>query len=231
MANSYSVRPGKIDLKLNPKETALIVIDMQNGFGAPEGSFGRFDPEYPKTVQKVVPTIRKAIDYCHQEGIPVLYTRQTHVIEFFKAGLHAFVGRELAAFREAGVQICVKGTDDTEILDELKPIEKDYVFEKNKASSFYMTWLELWLRYFHTKTLLITGCNTGYCVIHTTQDAAARDLDVIIVEDGVNDPVPYIHETVLELIDRRFGRVLTWENIQNVLDKFPEEVKISGSKP
>jgi nicotinamidase-related amidase len=231
MGDSYSQRPGEITLKLNPKETCLIVIDMQKGFGAPNGSFGRFDPEYPKMIQKVVPTIRTAVDYCHQAGIPVCYTKQTHVIEFFAAGLHAFSGRELTAIREAGVRICVKGTEDTDILDELKPAEKDYVFEKNKASSFYMTWLELWLRYFHTKTLLITGCNTGYCVIHTVQDAFARDLDVIVVEDGVNDPIPYIHGALLELIDRRFGRVLPWKTIQGVLGKFPEAVKISGAKP
>ncbi len=182
-------------------------------------------------IQKVVPTIRMAVDYCHRVGIPVCYTKQTHVPEFFAAGLHAFTGREHTAIREAGVRICVKGTEDTEILDELKPTEKDYVFEKNKASSFYMTWLDLWLRYFHTKTLLVTGCNTGYCVIHTVQDAFARDLDVIVVEDGVNDPIPYIHETLLELIDRRFGRVLTWNTIQSVLDKYPEAVKIPGAKP
>ena len=229
--SSYSIRPGEITLKLNPKETCLIVVDMQKGFGAPDGCFGRFDPEYPKTVQKVVPTIRTAIDYCHKVGIPVVYTKQTHVPEFFAAGLHAFVGRELVAIREAGIRICLKGTTDTDILDELEPTDKDYVFEKNKASSFYMTWLELWLRYFHTKTLLITGCNTGYCIIHTTQDAFARDLDVIVVEDGVNDPVPQIHNTLLELIDRRFGRVLAWKDIQTTLDKFPEEAKIAGAKP
>jgi len=229
--SSYSQRPGEVTLKIDPKEACLLVIDMQKGFGAPKGSFGRFDPEYPKTVQKVVPTIRAAIDYCHKVGIPVAYTKQTHVPEFFTANLHAFAGRELVAIREAGVRICMKGTEDTDVLDELKPTDKDYVFEKNKASSFYMTWLDLWLRYFHTRKLLITGCNTGYCIIHTVQDAFARDFDVIVVEDGVNDPVPYIHETVLELIDRRFGRVLPWKDIQTVLSRFPEEVKIPGTKP
>lgn len=229
--SSYSIRPGEITLKLNPKETCLLVIDMQKGFGAPNGSFGRFNPEWPLTVQKVVPAIRTAIDYCHKAGIPVVYTRQIHVPEFFDAGLHAFVGRRLAAVREAGVKICLKGTEDTEILDELKPSDKDYVIEKNKASAFYLTWLELWLRYFHTKTVLITGCNTGYCIIHTTQDAFARDLDVIVMEDGVNDPSPNIHETILELIDGRFGRVLAWKDIQTILDGFPDEVKIAGAKP
>jgi nicotinamidase-related amidase len=229
--SSYYIRPGEITLKLDPKETCLIVLDMQKGFGAPDGSFGRFDPNYTEAVQKVVPVIRTAIDYCHKAGIPVMYSQQTHVLEFFKSGLHAFVGRELEAFREAGIRICVKGTEDTEILDDLMPGEKDYVLEKNKGSFFYMTWLELWLRYFHTKTLLITGCATGSCVFYTTQDAYARDLDVIIVEDGVNDPVPYIHDTIIELIDRRFGRVIAWKNIQDVLDRFPDSVTIPGAKP
>ena len=231
MPYSYSQRPGEVTLNINPKEACLLVIDMQKGFVASDGSFGRFDPEYPKPVQKVVPVIRGAIEYCRRVGTPVVYTKQTHVPQFFAAGPYAYLGREIAAIRGAGFRPCMKGTEDAEILEELEVTEKDYVIEKNKASAFYMTWLDLWLRYFHTKTLLITGCETGYCVLHTTQDALARDLNVIVVEDGVSDPLPYVHDAVLQLIDMRFGRVLSWKNIQGALDKFPEGIRIPGAKP
>jgi nicotinamidase-related amidase len=230
MLNSYAQRPGDVILKISPKETCLLVIDMQEGFVSSNGSFGKFDPEYPKPLQKLLPIIRHAIEYCRGIGIPVVYTKQTHVPQFFSTA-PTYLGREIAAIRGAGFRVCMKGTKDADILEELKTTEKDHVIEKNKASAFYMTWLDLWLRYFHTRTLLITGCETGYCVLHTVQDAVARDLNVIVVEDGVGDPLSYIQDAVLQLIDMRFGRVLSWKNIECALDRFPEEFRISGAKP
>jgi ureidoacrylate peracid hydrolase len=231
MDPSYSTRPGGLILALNPAETVLLVIDMQKGFIDPNGSYGKFSPHYADSIRKLVPTVRTAIDYCHESAVQVVFSRQIHVPEFFAAGLHAFMGREKTAFEEAGLKLCLQGTSDVEIVEELTPETRDVVIDKNKASVFFNTWLDNYLKYFKTRTLLITGCVTGYCVLHSVYDAWARDFDVIVVEDAVGDPDARIHDAILEQIDRRFGRVLKWNEVERALAAFPDSWVIDGTRP
>lgn len=224
-------RPGEITLKLNPKTTCLLVIDMQNGYAHDKGTFGKAGRDIT-LIKKTIAPITSAVEYCREKEIPIFYTQQIYVPEFFDAHMHAFTGRELTkGLAKAGATyVCMKGTWDVEILDELKPTEKDYIIQKNKATAFYHTWFEMYLRYLKIRTIIVTGCNTGYCVLHTVLDSWARDFDTIIIEEGVGDHDPYIQDALLELFDRRFGRVLSLKYVIKALEKFPEELKISGAK-
>jgi len=223
--------PGAVTLRLDPTTTCLLIIDMQKDFVSTDGAFAKFNKEYVKLARKAIPIIQKASDFCRNKGIPVFYTKQIHVPEAFSAGLHSIFGREMSALRNAGIRFCIRGTEGTEIIDELKPKEKDYIVEKNKPSAFYNTWLELWLRYLRIRTILVTGVNTGYCVAHTVMDAWARDLDTIVIEDGIGDPFPFVHENLLALFDMRWGRVLKWESVEKALKSFPNSVELPGESP
>ena len=225
-------RPGEITLRLDPEATCLLVIDMQRGFVSEDGFVARQGFE-TGNVRKVVPVIREAIDYCHGKGIPVFFTQQVHVPEAFNEKglpkLHQFVGRELAHASEAeGYRLARRGTHDADFVEELKPTDSDYVITKNKPSAFYQTMFEVYLKYFKTKTILVTGCNTGYCVVSTNTEAWAREFDTITIEGGVGDTDPQLTEALLELFDRRFGRVLTLKNVMAALDAFPQPYIIHG---
>lgn len=219
-------RPGKLDLTLDPAKCVLVVIDMQNGFAHDEGSFGKHGRDI-SLAKNAISKIKEAISYCHDKNIPVIYTQQISVPEHSAAQLRQIIGRENIE-NLAKIHVCLKNTWDAEIVDELKPTKIDYVVEKNKPSAFYNTWFELWLRYFKVDTLLITGCNTGNCISHTAWDAYARDYNIISIEDGVGDVDPFIHEVLLELIDRRLGRVLKWNIVRETLEKYPDTLTIDG---
>ena len=230
--NTAYPRPGEITLKLDPKTTCLLVIDMQRGFIERDGFAARQGLEVGN-VRKTVPVIREAVDYCHRKGIPVFFTQQIHVPEAFDEKglpkLHQFIGRELAHAAEAeGYRLARKGTRDIEFIDALKPTERDYILPKNKPSAFYQTMFEIYLKYLKTKTILVTGCNTGYCVVSTNTEAWAREFDTITIEGGVGDTDPELNEALLELFDRRFGRVLTLKNVIDSLEAFPEPIKVQG---
>jgi ureidoacrylate peracid hydrolase len=179
-------------------------------------------------MRKAVGRIAAALNYSRAKGIHVIYTRQVNLPEFLSSGLHGFLGREVSEWFPAKTYLCLKDTWDAEIVAEIRPVETDVVVEKNKPSAFYSTWTELWLRNRNIKTLILTGCTTGMCVAHTAMDAYARDYDVLVVEDGVGDQDPALHEAMLQLLDRRFGRVLPWDSVQKILDAYPNEAKISG---
>jgi len=225
-------RPGEITLNLDPITTCLLVIDMQRGFVGENGFAARQGLQV-SNVRKTVPVIRQAVDFCHKKGIPVFFTQQIHVPEAFDERglpkLHQFIGRELAHTAEAeGYGIARKGTADVDFIDELKPAVGDYVLPKNKPSAFFQTMFEVYLKYLKIRTILVTGCNTGYCVVSTNTDAWARDYDTITIEGGVGDTDPKLTEALLEMFDRRFGRVLSLENVIGALETFPNSFKVKG---
>jgi nicotinamidase-related amidase len=167
--------------------------------------------------RKTIPVIQDAIDFAHGKNIAVIFTKQIHVPEAFAAGLHSALGREMSALREANVQFCMKDSEGAELISELVPAKGDYVIEKNKASAFYNTWLDIWLRYRKIRTLLIAGCSTGYCVAHTIMDAWARDFDTIAMRDCIGDAYPFVQENLLALFDMRWGRVMNWKDVRSSL--------------
>lgn len=222
-------RPGAASLRVDPKTAILFVIDMQNAFASPGGSFAKHGRDI-SLIEAAVHTIARAKRFCKEMGLPVLYTRQVNVPHMLPANLHGVVGREVGEWTPAKTYLCLDGTWDAEIVSELRPTKSDIVVEKNKSSAFYSAWTEVWLRQLGVKTIIITGCTTGMCVMHTSMEAFARDYDVLVAEDGVGDQDRFINNAVLEDIDRRFGRVLPWSGIEKVLRSYPREAKLAGQR-
>jgi nicotinamidase-related amidase len=63
------------DGNLDPRATALIVIDMQHDFLSPDGYFARQGYD-PTPLRAVLPVIGRLIAACRQAGVRVIHTRQ-----------------------------------------------------------------------------------------------------------------------------------------------------------
>lgn len=63
--------------KLNPSNTALIVVDMQNDFCAPDGLMARMGKNV-SGMDKMVDDIHTLVDVCESKHIPVFYTQQIY---------------------------------------------------------------------------------------------------------------------------------------------------------
>ena len=57
---------------INPKKTALIVIDMQNDFVAPGA------PLETPAARQIVPKLVEALKICREAGVKVIYTAHVH---------------------------------------------------------------------------------------------------------------------------------------------------------
>lgn len=183
---------------IQPQKTAVLVIDMQYDFiGA--------DAVIPCTcAPHIVQNIRKLLDYCHAAGIPVIYTQESHRPSLVD------MGRELDGDEPVH---CLEGSHGIEILEELKPLPRDYVIVKRRYSGFFQTDLKILLDGLGVDTLIITGAATDVCVRATATDAQQFGYFVLVPEDCVAGSSQARHEAALEHIRYVLGKVVSLRDI------------------
>ena len=154
-------------VRLPAKETAVIVVDMQNDFVKPGGKL-----VVPTALGTIEP-IRRLLERARASGVKVIYTQDTHYEgdpEFEIWGEHVRYG-----------------TWGWEIVDELKPVEgRDIVVRKTRYDGFYGTPLDDLLRVYGIRNLVITGTVANICVLHTAGSAALRWYKVYVPADSIS---------------------------------------------
>lgn len=174
-----------IDL-LDLKKSALLVIDLQNGFCHKDGNLGQSGVDTDR-LSSVIPPLKKVIERCNEVGMPVLWTVQEH---FEKDERRA--RKRLPSHTSKRKKItALAGTWDAEIVEELKDLitNPSYVIRKHRFGAFYETRLNVLLEMLGVETLFVTGLTTNACVDTSFREAYLRDFDVVGIEDcisGVN---------------------------------------------
>ncbi len=195
-------------LALDPAETALVVVDMQNGFCHPKGTLGQGRGE--ETVAQpaaIIPDILRAMDLCRRFGMRIWLTRQVHYDGDRGRERHRIKGHLDRGGKN--LQLCVRGSWDTELVDPIAAAVRpeDDVIVKHRSSGFYNTPLEVELRMRGIQVLIITGTTTSYCVDSTIRDAYARDFDVVVPVECVADRDEAAQRAVLTSVERFHGAV------------------------
>lgn len=183
--------------------TALLVIDMQNGFCKPDGAFAKLGLDV-SMCNAAIQGCRELIDAAHESGVPVIYTRYILRPDLKDAGylLHA----EKPAL--IGTRSLVYGAWDAEIVDELKPEPDDFVIDKTRYSAFYGTPLESILGTLGVRHLILAGVTTNICVDSTARDASYRDYASIIAADATGELERDRHDITLRTLGFAFGWVV-----------------------
>ncbi|MEM9682070.1 MAG: isochorismatase family protein [Pseudomonadota bacterium] len=91
--------------------------------------------------------------------------------------------------------------------EEYAPREKDVVVYKNKASCFFATPLESFLRYDGIDTIVICGISTSGCVRAAANDAFSHNFRVIVAEEAVGDRSRTAHRANLFDMDMKMADV------------------------
>ncbi|WP_341952986.1 isochorismatase family cysteine hydrolase [Salinibacterium sp. TMP30] len=191
--------------ELSAVDTALVVIDMQNGFCHPDGSIAQTMPIDANS--KVVPVVAGLVSAAHAAGMTVFWSIQEHIANDVSID-RSWLDNPQA---ELLVPPCLRGSWDSELLDDLSPLvhENDVKIVKHRASAFYGTGLEVELRMRGITHLVICGVTTSYCVDGTVRDAYSRDLGVTVVEDACGTPWPDLHAATMKNISLFHGTVTT----------------------
>ncbi len=201
-------------LKIDPKETALLVIDMQNGFCHPEGTLAR-DGADISMMREILPNVRRLVEICRGRGIPDIWTIQEHFAEDRSRELHKIPHHTAKRFRPP----CLKGTWDAEIVDELKPLidERSHLIRKQKFSAFYNTNLEVLTRILGARTLIVSGVSSNACVETSLREAYMRDYDLLIVEDCIGGVARDLHACAVRVWERFLGMVVTVNDLPDLI--------------
>lgn len=153
-------------------EKLLISIDMVNGF-VKEGNMA------DSYIQHIVPEHIKLIKQIQEKGGMIAFVKECHkenCREFNQYPAH-----------------CIEGTEEAELIDELKPFEKDaFVYLKNSTSMIYApNFLQDIDKMTKLKEIIIVGCCTDICILNSVIplqnyfDQKDREVKVIVPKNAV----------------------------------------------
>jgi ureidoacrylate peracid hydrolase len=199
-------------------KTALIIIDMQNGFCHEDGFMNKIGLDWTTSRDAIGP-VKQLADAARAADLPVFYTRYTLNPDYSDAGLITEIFPEIM---EANGM--VRDTWDAEIVDELPPKPGDRVVDKTRYSAFYDTDLEQQLRDLKTEALIVCGVTTNVCVESTVRDAFFRDIRVIVPSDATAAVTPELHEGALEDFRYSFGPVVTVAELEEAMQAMTTSV-------
>jgi ureidoacrylate peracid hydrolase len=185
-------------LAIDSRCTAVVVVDMQNDFGAEGGMFARAGIPID-AIAAAVDRIAEVLDGARRAGMTVVYLTMQFEPDLSDAGApnapnflkhkRLGFGEVVAAPDGRESRTLVKGTWGTEILPELAPEEGDIVVGKHRYSGFFETKLDAILRERHIESLVFTGCTTSVCVDSTLRDAFYRDYRCLLLSDCTGEPI------------------------------------------
>ncbi|MGH7985958.1 MAG: isochorismatase family protein [Candidatus Binataceae bacterium] len=177
------------------KRPALLVIDMQLGFTAPEKSpmAGNLDAQI-KAITQLVPAARKSRS-------PIVYT----IVAYDPSipGDGGLWPQKAPSLLELKI-----GSDLVELDPRLHREAEDLFLTKKYASAFLGTPLASTLVSRGVDTVVVTGCTTSGCVRATVVDALSYGFRPIIPEEAVGDRAQEPHVASLFDMDSKYGDVV-----------------------
>ena len=191
---------------LDPTKTALVVVDMQNGFMVPELGACRLQDGARDRAQHQPAGAGGARHRRHGDLDPDRLHRRD-ADELVDALRHdAAEGRASAA--KFSLSPSNKGY---EIFPDLKIEQTDLIVEKNRYSAFIQgsSNIEEVLRSRGLDTLLITGTVTNVCCESTARDAMMRNFKTIMITDGNAANTDEDHNAALNNFYLTFGDIMS----------------------
>jgi ureidoacrylate peracid hydrolase len=165
---------------LDPRKTALVVVDMQNAFMLP-GVAHSLCP----MAEKIVPNINRLAAAVRATGGTVVWIKTTFTPQALRdwSNYFAMVTPEQGKKRMAALTANSKGH---ELWSGLDVTTGDLIVEKNRFSAFIQGSSQLAevLRSRALDTLLITGTVTNVCCESTARDAMMLNFRTIMISDG-----------------------------------------------
>ncbi len=199
--------------EINP---ALLIVDMQNGFVSKGGSYDLMGLNVSR-YGEVVPSLKRLVAFCRRVKIPIFYSQA--VREESGIDLLTRSHRILPKSREERIKrrpICIRGSWDAEIVDELKPGLDDHVVIKRRDSVFQDTEVEVWLRSLGIDSIIFSGIDTSICVESSLRDAFNHGYDVVLISDATASNNLDHYNSTLDNIRNYYGLVMNLDEFTSI---------------
>jgi ureidoacrylate peracid hydrolase len=216
-------RPAALSLPL--ARAALIVVDMQNGYGSP-GGYREIIGRNIDGVKQVTDNNVRVIEAARAAGITVIFLQNGWDAELKNAGgpdspnWHKSNPLRLMRERpELKGKILTHGSWDFEFVPAIVPRPEEIIVPKARYSGFCGTELDNVLRARNIRHLIVTGLTSNVCVESTIREAYHREYFCLLVEDATQQSGQrFVHDAVVYNIETFFGWVTSTRDVCSALE-------------
>ena len=173
---------------------ALLIVDFINGFTDPRSGIGCDHSAALRVTAELLAAFRA-------RALPVVFT--THVYEVDHHGAGPFLDKV------PGLGVLTRGSQWVKVDQRIRPRADELIIEKQYASAFFATTLDIELKSRGVDTVIVAGCTTSGNVRASVLDAMQHGLRTLVVRDAVGDRCATMHEANLADIDAKYADVLT----------------------
>jgi ureidoacrylate peracid hydrolase len=188
---------------VDPRRSALIVIDMQNAFVA-EGA-----PLETPGARAMLPRLERLIRFAREHRMPIVWTQSDH-----RPPYGGLMLRKFPIIQQQ--RVLWRGEPSFNMYPEMLQPEEgalEYRIVKHKFDAFFETDLDAILRFHRVDTVIVTGTATNACCESTARTAFMRDYQVAFPSDANATFDSAMHEATLRNIELLFGRVMTTDEL------------------
>ena len=192
-------------VKLDPKKSAIIVIDMQKGIATMERNLE------PYSAHEVIVNVAKLVNRFRQLNATV-----------FLVHVASHDGKDMLTpllDQEPQWSIKDRPKDFAEFIDEIKPISSDIIITKKQWSAFYGTELDLQLRRREINTIVLCGISTNIGVETTAREAYQHGYNQVFAVDAMSAITKEEHDASQKFIFPKIGLMRTTEQVLDMLGK------------
>lgn len=200
---------------LDPAKTALIVIDLQNGFMMDDVAHALCT-----MAREIVPNVNRLASAVRETGGHVFWIQNTHDESCLESwsNMHAMTLPEKTAKR---IESMSEGTLGHQLWDALDVHDDDSKVLKYRYSAFLPGYSKLpdILKEGGFDTVLITGTVTNVCCESSARDAMMMNFKTIMVTDGNAATTDEEHNSSLVNFYLTFGDIMSTDELIECLHK------------
>jgi ureidoacrylate peracid hydrolase len=217
-------------IRLSAKDTAVVVIDMQNAYASPGGylDLAGFDIS---GAERVIERSARVLETARRAKMPVIFFQNGWDADYVEAGgpgspnyhksnaLKTMRGRP-----ELQGKLLARGGWDYELVNGLKPQPGDIVLHKTRYSGFFNSQLDSVLRSRGVRHIVFVGIATNVCVESTLRDAFFLEYFGVMLEDATHQAGPdFLQQATVFNIETFFGWVSTVADFCGAFDQQPQD--------
>ncbi|MET0537214.1 MAG: cysteine hydrolase [Xanthobacteraceae bacterium] len=182
-------------LALDPRETAIVTIDMHRGH---LDMHVATMPTTPADARRIIAGAREALAFARAQGMPIIHVVLTYrmIPGLGSEAMTQPFWRAVAEIRNAQDRLTpgrsstttdhnIEGSRGTEIIPELFEPADFVINNKKRLDCFYGTDLDMLLQNVGARNVCLMGINTNTCVLNTSFTAFNKNYRVVVLADCV----------------------------------------------
>jgi ureidoacrylate peracid hydrolase len=187
-----------LDEKVSPEHAAVLVIDMQHEFIAKGGFWDKLGQDLSEA-QAVAERIVEFLEHARRYGVRIVHVRAIYDRDYMTDPMYERLHRH-------GVRLYCQSDDPaSSFYPGLEPRPGEPEVIKHRFDAFYDTELDLMLRAWGIKTVIVAGLVTHGCVDSTARHAYFNGYYVVFPPDLTGGASEQVKRVTVESMNVMFG--------------------------